>query len=87
MQVNTIRCQYCAFETNQPSSQTKLTTHGGFGVNVVTEYPLLPDVKVQHKLSPMYMKTSSFCARSDVFLSVLGRENMTPLSAVALDNL
>lgn len=58
-----------------------------FGIKNAAEFLLLSDVEVQHQLSPVCLETSIFCARSDVFLSALGRENMSRLSAVALDNL
>lgn len=58
-----------------------------FGIKNAAEFLLLSDVEVQHQLSAVCLETSIFCARSDVFLSALGRENMSRLSAVALDNL
>lgn len=75
------------FETNEASKQTKLTIQWGFCLSTATESLLLSDVEERHKLSHTCMKTSIFCARGDVFISALGRENVAPLSAVALDNL
>lgn len=44
---------------------------------------LFPDVEVK----PENTKSAGSSASSDTFLPVLGRENTTPLSAAALDNL
>lgn len=59
----------------------KLFIQSGFDINITEYLVLLPDMKVKHKLSAKYTKTGSFRASGGTF------ENMTPFSAVTLDNL